>query len=97
MATAAKGALRASFTRTLVPLIVGYVVSLAARHGWHINDDQAASTITAVGAYLYYAAARFLETHASSKFGWLLGDARQPVYPTATPLSAVQSSGSHVL
>lgn len=73
-----------SFVRTLVPLVVGWVVSVAARHGWSINDDQAASAITALSAYAYYVLVRLLETRANSKAGWLLGVAKQPVYTERT-------------
>lgn len=88
--------LTASFKRTLTPLIVGYVVSIAARHGFHISDDQTASTITAGATMAYYVAVRYLETHSSSKFGWLLGAAKSPVY-VDPPAVVTDDAGTHVV
>lgn len=76
------GDLQASFIRTFVPLLVGVLVSWAARYGFEIDDDQAASALTAIFAFVFYAVVRYLETHRSSAFGWLLGSARQPTYVT---------------
>ncbi len=81
-----------SFIRTLVPLIVGYLVSLGARYGFDINDDQAASLITVGATYAYYVVVRYLETHSNSRFGWLLGSARTPTY--VTPPAQVIDDGS---
>lgn len=74
-----------SLVRTLVPIIVGYLVSLAARHGWHLNDDNASALITAGVSFVYYAVVRVLEVHCNEQMGWLLGLAKAPAYSPAEP------------
>lgn len=77
----------ASFIRTLVPMVVGWVLSipLVTRvfdlFGVSGSDRNAwtARGVTVVIAALYYLAARFLEQH-KAVFGWLLGVAKQPQY-----------------
>lgn len=77
-------AILASVVRTLVPILVGVIVSVAAK----LNVDLDAGTaetlvnglISAAISLLYYVIARVLELFQSSKFGWLLGFAKAPAY-----------------
>jgi hypothetical protein len=68
-----------SYVRTVVPVVVGLVVSLALRAGVDLNGWT--PEITAAVTFLYYALARYLEEHVSGQFGWLLGSATPPHYP----------------
>lgn len=77
----------ASFIRTLVPMVVGWLLSIplvtrvfdalgvsgADRNAW------TARGLTVAIAAVYYLVARFLEQH-KAVFGWLLGVAKQPLY-----------------
>lgn len=77
-------ALLASIVRTVVPLLVGLIVAGLTKIGLPVDDQDVASIVNGVvsaGVALgYYLIARVLEVFASSKFGWLLGYAKAPVY-----------------
>lgn len=68
-----------SILRTVVPLVVGFVVTQLARLGIEMDTALVASFVTAVISGVYYAVARWLEQKAS-KWGWLLGKAKAPTY-----------------
>jgi hypothetical protein len=72
----------ASLWRTAVPIVVGTLVALLAHAG--IGVDSPALTLWLGGAFSagYYALFRVLEAHVSPRFGWLLGLARPPAYPS---------------
>jgi hypothetical protein len=65
--------------RTIVPYLVGLVITLGARHGIKLDAQETAALSVAVGA-VYYIVVRALERYVTPKFGWLLGLAQQPVY-----------------
>lgn len=75
----------ASIVRTVVPLVVGALVTAFARVGVDLEADPetvvavSSAATTIVGA-LYYAAVRLAETHLGPAFGWLLGYANAPRY-----------------
>lgn len=73
-----------SIIRTIVPTIVGQVMGWLAIKGILDNDGVITAAlifiITTGATALYYALARLLETYVSTKFGWLLGVAKKPVY-----------------
>jgi len=73
----------ASLWRTVVPLIIGTLVAWAAHAG--LNVDSAAATAWLTGAFsaVYYTLFRLLEAHVSPAWGWLLGLARPPQYPSS--------------
>ncbi|CAG6392788.1 hypothetical protein NMG29_06705 [Streptomyces cocklensis] len=73
----------ASLWRTFVPVLVGTVAAALAHAG--IGVDTAAATVWLGSAFsaAYYALFRVLEAHVSARFGWLLGLARPPQYPSA--------------
>lgn len=64
--------------RTIVPAIVGLVITLALRAGLDLHGY--APEITTVVTALYYSAARLAEEYVSPRFGWLLGVAAKPHY-----------------
>lgn len=68
--------------RTLIPIVVGWVVALLVSAGIHIDTDLAAGLIVSLStlvASLYYIGVAWLE-RKWPWFGWLLGVARNPVY-----------------
>jgi hypothetical protein len=72
--------LRASLIRTIVPMVVGAIVSFCALHGLVIPAAGLTELVTALVSAAYYAGVRFLETKVSPKFGLLLGTKAKPVY-----------------
>lgn len=76
-----------SIIRTVTPILVGFVLSLAAT--WAIPlDPEFEGTLTAVlttgFTALYYIAVRLFEEYVSPRFGWLLGKAAAPKYDERT-------------
>lgn len=72
-----------SVVRTVVPLIVGFALSLWASAGVTPDPEFATALtggLTVVFGGLYHVAVRLLETYVAPKFGWLLGLAKQPDY-----------------
>lgn len=74
-----------SQVRTWVPVAVGAVLAWLASHGTdpHLSTtalETLVAGLTGLFTALYYALARLLERHVSSKFGWLLGYAKAPTY-----------------
>lgn len=84
-----------SYVRTVVPIIVGLVISLGLRAG--VNLHGYAPEITAAVTALYYGLARLLEAKLSPAFGWLLGYASPPKYAPATPAPAKTAGFADVL
>ena len=83
----AASALWASIDRTIVPLIVGGVISWLTAHGISPLDtslqDNLTLVLTVAFTGLYYVGVRLLETYITPKFGWLLGLAKTPTAYTA--------------
>lgn len=72
-----------SVVRTIVPLIVGYVLSLWASAGVEPDPEFATAltgALTVAFGALYHIGVRLLETYVTPKLGWLLGLAKQPEY-----------------
>lgn len=68
-------ALWASLVRTIVPLVVGFVVSGFVAAGIELDSEFSgllANGLTVLLSGLYYTGARLLETYVTPKFGWLL-------------------------
>lgn len=78
-----------SVVRTIVPVIVGFLLSLPIVHGLGVSTEQATSLVTAALIGVYYVLVRFLESKWP-KLGWLLGT---PVAPTYAPVA----DGAHVV
>lgn len=73
----------ASILRTVVPFVVGLLLSLLVRAGLDdlVDIDDLTELVTLVVTLAYYFVFRLLE-RVDSRFGWLLGWAAQPKYPT---------------
>jgi hypothetical protein len=72
-----------SVVRTLVPAIVGIVMSFLATTSLPVDPQfeiHLAGVLAVLFNAVYYMTARFLETKYSDKFGWLLGLASSPAY-----------------
>lgn len=70
-----------SHVRTVVPFVVGMVISLLLRAGIDVHGY--APEISVAVGYLYYALVRLAERNWSPKFGWLLGAIGAPKYRPA--------------
>ncbi|MFD5838235.1 hypothetical protein ACFWHV_32500 [Streptomyces collinus] len=89
-----------SFMRTLVPLVAGWLLTLAVRAGFEVNSATVASIVTVALAAAYYLLFRLLEvlgerskgTALQNIAGVLLGWARPPSYPRFEQLEPVDPS-----
>lgn len=72
----------ASLIRTVVPVIVGLLVSGLAKFGFHLTDDTFTGVITTGVTAVYYVSVRWLEINITPRLGWLLGKAGAPQYPS---------------
>ncbi|MDH6226197.1 hypothetical protein [Streptomyces sp. MJP52] len=80
-----------SVMRTAVPLVAGWLLTLAVRAGVDIGSEQVVAAVTALLTLAYYLAFRGLEvlgqrargTTLQNIAGWFLGWARPPAYPTS--------------
>lgn len=76
-----------SLMRTLVPLVAGWLITLAVSLGVNLDSGVVTTMVTTLITLAYYAVFRFLENAAKSApkmqklFGVLLGWARPPDYP----------------
>lgn len=80
-----------SLTRTLVPMLVGYLMAVPVVLALGISQEQATAALTAIISAVYYLLARVLEVYVSPRFGVLLGATTPPTYPVAS------SGGRHEL
>jgi hypothetical protein len=74
-----------SILRTIVPIVVGAVLTFLVKHNVLDPDttaeaEQLTLVLNAVVTGAYYVVVRFLETKVAPSFGWLLGLAKQPGY-----------------
>lgn len=75
-------ALPASLLRSLVPYLAGFAGVQLARLGIDMDSATLTATLTAAAGSVYYGLFRALEQKAGTGWGWLLGLARPPQYPT---------------
>lgn len=75
------GDLLKSLIRTIVPVIVGLILSVAVKAGLEIDPGQLTQVVDAIVIGLYYALVRFGESKHPG-VGWLLG---LPVSPQYAP------------
>lgn len=76
-----------SLVRTVTPIAVGFVVSFFTTRGIEVDPTLAASVGAGIGAVagaIWYGLVRLFEVYVSPKFGWALGLAKAPEYPTTT-------------
>lgn len=86
-----------SLVRTVVPLIVGAVLSFFVTRGIALDPEFESSltvALTAAFTGVYYLAVRLFEVYVSPKFGWLLGLAKQPEY-AVRPAETARVNGAH--
>lgn len=84
-------ALFISFMRTAVPLVAGWLLTLAVQAGVTIDDQAVVYAVNIALVLVYYGAFRALEvlgtrlrgTALQTIAGFLLGWARPPAYPNA--------------
>ena len=69
-----------SLIRTVVPLVVGWLIAQPVVAAAGVTEEQATTAVSALVTVVYYAAARAAEHYVSPKFGWLLGKASAPAY-----------------
>ena len=79
-----------ALARTAVPLVAGWLIAWALRHGVDLRGH--ASEVTVGVGFLYYSVAGFLERFVHPAFGWLLGIAKTPVYRQVA--AAARTSGA---
>lgn len=97
MATPTVRDLGASLVRTFVATAVGTGVAWVAKNAHFVIDDATSAglvqafTATTIGGY--YLVVRTLETRIPA-FGWLLGLAKLPTYPSPTNEVPVPESGT---
>ncbi|NJP70456.1 hypothetical protein [Streptomyces sp. C1-2] len=89
-----------SYIRTVVPLIAGWLLTLAVRTGIDIDSATVTAAVTVALGIAYYAVFRLLEwvgerlpgTMLQTVAGVLLGWARPPTYPKLETLPPVDPS-----
>lgn len=69
-----------SIIRTVVPIVVGLVLSAPLVSGWDIDAGALEVVVTGAVTGAYYTVVRLLEEHVAPRFGWLLGLANRPAY-----------------
>jgi hypothetical protein len=72
-----------SLWRQAVPAIVGWVAALLARIYIDVDEQALSQALVVIFGLAYYGLFRLLEAKVNPSFGWFLGLARPPVYPSA--------------
>jgi hypothetical protein len=73
-----------SIIRTIVPVVVGKLLSLLANTGIEIDDPSIIATIDAAVIAAYYSLIRYLES-LNPWFGWFIGLPAPPHYEQYVP------------
>lgn len=68
-----------SIRRTLVPIVVGWLLAQAARYGFNIPDEALTGVLESLMAGVYYFIVRWLEVKFP-QLGILLGALKKPHY-----------------
>ncbi len=69
-----------SIIRTIVPWIVGILLTALAQRGLTIPEGVATEVVTVIVTGLYYGLVRLAEVRLSPLWGWLLGLPKAPTY-----------------
>lgn len=85
-----------SIVRTVVPLVMAPLLTWAAKAGLNIDSVGIASTVGTIVTVLYYAVVRILETRIAPAWGYLLGVAKVPAYPTIPGTSTQEAASDSV-
>lgn len=75
-----------SVIRTVVPIIVGYLLSLPVSDAIGLTDENLTPAVSVLLSIVYYVVVRLIERHKPAA-GVLLGKPTQPVYPGGADLS----------
>lgn len=82
-----------SIVRTVVPIVVGWLLSLGVVKAAGVTEADltlaVTGLLTVVGQVVYYVALRAVERYLPSA-GWLLGRPVQPVYYASAPAQPVE-------
>ena len=78
-----------SIVRTIVPLVVGLVLSLLIKAGFNVTSTQVEMTLAPVISAAYYLAVRFIEKRIP-KVGMLLGVPTAPQYDIKSAIVNVE-------
>lgn len=83
-----------SVMRTVVPLVVGWVITALTSLGVDFGSEKTTAAVTVIFSGVYYTVFRLLERVAPSGgpaekfFGLLLGFVRPPIYPPSGTVAA---------
>ena len=80
-----------SIVRTFVPIVVALLVRAGAKVGLDLDPGLFLEVVTVIITTIYYVVVRLLETRVAPIWGWLLGVAKVPAYPTAINTTAVEA------
>ena len=69
-----------SIVRTVVPIIVGWVLGLPVADWLGLTADQATQVVSAALAAAWYIVWRLAEVYVTPRLGWALGVAQAPEY-----------------
>lgn len=69
-----------SIVRTVVPIVVGWVLGLPIADWLGITAEQATQAVSAVLAAAWYVLFRLAEVYLTPRLGWFLGVASAPEY-----------------
>ena len=76
------GQIGAGLVRTVVPLVVAFVLNLTVVQKLGIDEATVENAVTLVIAAIYWLAVRVIEVYVAPRAGWLLGSKSTPVYGT---------------
>lgn len=89
-------ALTPSLVRTLVPFVAGLIGTwLVDRFALEVDTATIGGLLVAGIGYIYYVVARFLEVYGSTKWGYILGFRKLPVYADPPQTVVVPEQGQH--
>lgn len=83
-----------SLIRTIVPMIVGWLLAQLAIRGLNIDPGLIEQLVTWGITSAYYVAVRIFETHVAPRLGWLLGLPKQPTYDAKAAPSEDSPTGA---
>lgn len=69
-----------SLIRTVVPVAVGWLISLPVVAALGVDSSVWTTLVTALATIVYYVAVRLIERFVLPEIGWLLGYPSEPVY-----------------
>mgnify|MGYP000843957471 CR=1 FL=1 len=76
--------MKESLIRTVVPFVVGWLISLPVVAWLGLTQEQVTAAVTVVIGAIYYLLVRIIERRFPS-WGWLLGMATAPTYGQVNP------------